>query len=115
MNTQQLPAFKKDSYMKRRGTPVMLEIFCAGCDGYIMHYQKDGPGPLKRCYLDRIHLPQSLEQRQYDEFNKKASPKLICEQCEAVIGSPIVYEKENRPAYYMRQGFFAKRIVKVEK
>ena len=41
-----------------------------------------------------------------DEFNKKTSPKLQCEACEKVVGSPIIYEKENRPAYHLRQGFF---------
>jgi hypothetical protein len=103
--------FKKDSYTKRRGTPVMLIITCAGCNTYLMHYQKDGPGPLLRCYLDRIHHPEDLHKRQYDEFNKKTAPKLSCSSCTTVIGSPIIYEKENRPAYHMRPGFFAHKKI----
>lgn len=99
-------AFKNDSYTKRRGTPTMLIVNCASCSNYIMHYQKDGPGPLLRCYLDRIHRPEKLSARQYNEFNKKTSPKLQCEACEKVVGSPIIYEKENRPAYHLRPGFF---------
>jgi hypothetical protein len=98
--------FKNDSYTKRRGTPIMLIVSCSQCNGYLMHYQKDGPGPLLRCYLDRIHFPDELRNRQYTEFNKKHTPKLICSSCNIVIGSPILYEKENRPAYHMRQGFF---------
>ena len=103
--------FKNDSYTKRRGTPVMLIISCATCNAHIMHYQKDGPGPLLRCYLDRIHSPKELHKRQYAEFNKKSFPKLICESCSIVIGSPIIYEKENRPAYHMRPGFFAHKKI----
>jgi hypothetical protein len=103
-----IPKFKlkKDSYQKRRGTPKMLTIFCVPCNVYVMSYQKDGPGPLLRCYLDRIHHPDFLESRQYVEFNKRTASKLICETCKEVIGVPIIYDKENRPAYHMRQGFF---------
>ena len=98
--------FKNDSYAKRRGVPVMLAISCAKCNAYIMHYQKDGPGPLLRCYLDRIHHPEELHKRQYTPFNKKTFPQLSCNSCTETIGSPIIYEKENRPAYHMRPGFF---------
>jgi hypothetical protein len=98
--------FKNDSYAKRRGTPVMLAISCAKCNMYIMHYQKDGPGPLLRCYLDRIHYPEELHNRQYTLFNKKTFPQLSCNSCTTIIGLPIIYEKENRPAYHMRPGFF---------
>lgn len=103
--------FKNDSYTKRRGTPVMLIITCANCNTYVMHYQKDGPGPLLRCYLDRIHHPEDLHNRQHTTFNKKTTPKLNCNGCSTVIGSPIIYEKENRPAYHMRPGFFAHKKI----
>ncbi len=99
--------FKNDSYTRRRGTPTMLLIFCSTCNHYIMSYQKDGPGPLLRCYLDRIHHPETLQKRQYDTFNKNESPKLECSNCNKAIGIPIIYEKENRPAYHMRPGFFS--------
>lgn len=99
--------FKNDSYMKSRGAPAMLAIVCASCNSYIMSYQKDGPGPLIRCYLDRIHHPEQLEKRQYEGFDKKLSQKLECPCCQVVVGSPIIYEKENRPAYHLRPGFFS--------
>ncbi len=76
-----------------------------------MSYQKDGPGPLLRCYLDRIHHPEFLEKRQYGEFNKQVALQLICEACKEVIGVPIVYEKEDRPAYHMRPGFFSTKSI----
>lgn len=99
--------FKKDSYMKSRGAPAMLTMFCANCNSYIMSYQKDGPGPLLRCYLDRIHHPEALEKRQHEHFDKGTSLKLECPSCQTVVGSPIIYEKEDRPAYHLRPGFFS--------
>lgn len=98
--------FKNDSYMRSRGAPAMLVMACTNCNCYVMSYQKDGPGPLIRCYLDRIHHPEQLENRQYKAFDKRSSPKLECPSCHTVIGSPIVYEKEDRPAYHLRPGFF---------
>lgn len=109
MTKEKLPLFKMkiDSFAKRRGASKMLIITCAHCNHYVISYQKDGPGPLLRCYLDRIHHPEHLKNRQYETFDKKSSAKLKCESCTAVIGIPIVYEKENRPAYLMRPGFFS--------
>lgn len=114
MNIENLPQFKfkRDSYMKRRGAPAMKIISCAGCGAYLMSYQKDGPGPLLRCYLDRIHHPESLERRQYMAFDKKTAENLTCAQCQEVIGTPMIYEKEDRPAYHMRQGFFSIKKLK---
>jgi hypothetical protein len=98
--------FKNDAYMKRRGAPVMLIVRCAECNAYVMSYQKDGPGPLLRCYLDRIHHPENLEKRQYEVFHKKTDLKLACPVCHVVIGSSFIYEKEDRPAYHLRPGLF---------
>ncbi len=97
--------FKNDSFMRSRGAPAMLVITCAQCNSYLMSYQKDGPGPLLRCYLDRIHHPEILAERQNQEFDKKTAPKLECPSCHIVVGSPIIYEKETRPAYHLRPGF----------
>lgn len=98
--------FKNDAYAKSRGAPEMLAICCASCNSYIIGYQKDGPGPLIRCYLDRIHHPAEIKDRQYLRFIKKTFPKLTCPHCHEVIGSPIIYKKETRPAYLLRPGFF---------
>lgn len=98
--------FKNDAYMRRRGAPAMLMMSCAGCSSYVMSYQKDGPGPLLRCYLDRIHHPEELSKRQDEPFDKKTAPKLECPHCQTVIGAPMIYEKETRPAYHLRPGFF---------
>jgi hypothetical protein len=107
--------FKNDSYRKSRGVPSLLVISCAQCQEYLMCYQKDGPGPLLRCYIDRIVYPENLAQRQYEVFDKSTASKLECRSCKVVIGSPIIYEKETRPAYHMRPGFFAKKKVAITK
>lgn len=104
--------FKYDSYTKKRGRPACLIISCSNCKNYIMHYQKDGPGPLLRCYLDRIHYPEELESLQYKYFDKESLKQLICISCNIIIGLPIVYEKENRLAYHMVIGSFKKKIYK---
>jgi hypothetical protein len=103
--------FKRDAYMRSRGAPAMLKISCAKCTNYIMSYQKDGPGPLLRCYLDRIHHPESLSERQKQVFDKNESPKLSCVECNEVVGQPMIYEKESRPAYNMVPGSFKRKKI----
>lgn len=54
MNKQKI-AFKKDKYSKSRGGRSRLfDIICPDCKIHVRCYQKDGPGILKRMYLDRI-------------------------------------------------------------
>lgn len=98
--------YKKDKYMKKRGAPTMLMLLCMHCTRYVMSYQKDGPGPLLRCYLDRIHYPYFLKDRQYRNLSDASIIKLSCPTCAIVIGTLMIYQKENRPAYHMRPGFF---------
>jgi hypothetical protein len=102
--------FKYDKDTKRRGNPKMLKIYCKDCDTYLMHYQKDGPGRLLRCYLDRIHKPDHLEKRQYEHFDVKTSPNLTCSnsKCKWRIGYPMIYKGygDYRPAYDMVQERF---------
>lgn len=87
--------FVMDVYTERRGAPAMLELYCAECRHPLMTYQKDGPGPLKRCYLDRIHGPAELR-------NKACQiDRLQCEHCHAFIGKQGIYEKEQRLAFIL--------------
>ena len=92
---------KNDKYKKARGGwSRMLDICCEHCSNHICYYQKDGPGPLKRMYLDRITgLPTKSRQ-------------LACPSCDSVLGVGITYEKENRPAYRLFVGSITKKIVK---
>lgn len=98
--------FIYDDYTARRGEPKMLEIKCAQCNNHVISYQKDGPGALLRCYLDRIHAPSHLRKRQYHRFDVRRSPLLNCEYCRSTIGIPMIYQLENRPAYRMLKNKF---------
>lgn len=92
---------KNDKYKKARGGwSRMLDICCENCEQHICFYQKDGPGPLKRLYYDRI-----------SGFSTKEN-KLVCPNCKEVLGVGIIYEKENRPAYRLFVGSTTKKIVK---
>jgi hypothetical protein len=94
-------SFIYDKYTARRGDPKMLHIRCAECNHLLIKYQKDGPGRLLRCYLDRIHAPENLKNRQHEQFNVRTSPYLSCQNCRLIVGKPMIYQSENRPAYKM--------------
>lgn len=92
---------KNDKYKKARGGwSRMLDIQCGKCEQHICNYQKDGPGPLKRMYIDRMDGIVTDED------------KLLCPQCKEMLGSKIIYEKEDRPAYRIFVGAVTKKIIK---
>jgi hypothetical protein len=92
---------KNDRYKKARGGwSRMLEINCEKCGHLICRYQKDGPGPLKRMYLDRM-----------EDF-RLAEDSLVCPNCNETLGIKTIYKKEERSAYRLFVGSVVKRIVK---
>jgi hypothetical protein len=102
--------FSNDRYKKvRGGYSRLLDIGCATCGAHICNYQKDGPGTLKRMYLDRISGLnfEGLHSQQLREI-----PQLICKVCKHHLGTPMIYEKEDRLAYRLFVGAVSKRIVK---
>ncbi len=93
---------KKDKYRKARGgTSKLLDLFCESCSTHLFYYQKDGPGILKRLYLDSII-----------DFEKSSENKLVCPNCKDTLGVYYVYPKEKRPAYRLFAGEVTKKIVK---
>lgn len=94
---------KNDRYKKARGSwSRMLEINCAKCGQHVCYYQKDGAGMLKRMYIDRIkgrHSPRK---------------DLVCNSCNDILGTQIIYRRENRPAYRLYVGAITKKIVKAK-
>ncbi len=95
---------KNDRYRKARGGySRLLELTCSNCNSFLFNYQKDGPGILKRLYIDRIQNLRNPEKR------------LVCGKCSKVLGNFGVYEKENRPAFILIPGTVSKRIIKVAK
>ncbi|HUC78836.1 MAG TPA: hypothetical protein VMQ58_01190, partial [Candidatus Saccharimonadales bacterium] len=63
-------------------------------------YQKDGSGPLKRMYIDRMI------------YIKPTVSKLECHKCGNELGLKTTYAKENRLAYRLFQSSVNKKIVK---
>mgnify|MGYP001612312231 CR=1 FL=1 len=101
---------KKDKYLRERGgTAKVSNIACAKCDAVLFVYQKDGPGWLKRCYLNRIIAPEAFAnlQYQFDANNMKKMKNLIC-TCSALIGTPTLY-RDGRIAYHMERGSFKRK------
>ena len=95
---------KKDKFRKSRGgRSRWLSVSCEKCKTPILIYQKDGPGILKRLYIDRIVLPVP------------SVKNLTCSKCKTLLGVRMVYKKENRFAYRLFAGAVGKKIVKAEK
>ena len=76
--------FKSDKYRKTRGGySRFLNVLCEHCGAKILVYQKDGPGPLKRLYLDRIFAPVNFANFQKLPITKV--PNLVCSKCKTVL------------------------------
>ena len=94
--------FKSDPYRKARGGySRLLQVSCEKCKAMICFYQKDGPGMLKRMYVDRM-----MESRV--SLNNK---NLACPSCKETLGMQIIYKKERRLAYRLFAGSVLKTIV----
>ena len=93
---------KNDAYRKSRGDySRFLNIFCDGCGSHLLLYQKDGPGELKRMYIDRILAPKVSPSKK-NEF--------VCHSCKRIIGTFYTYKKEKRPAIRLYQGSVFKKV-----
>lgn len=99
---------KKDRYAKvRGGSSHFLNIYCAKCNQHIALYQKDGPGSLLRMYLDRILEPESL--LSILKNRQEIATDLKCSNCGLLMGTPMIFERENRPAFRLIRGSFVKK------
>ncbi len=58
--------------------------------------------------MDRIFAPSELVELQKTDYKDN----LICKHCRNIIGFPIIYEKENRKSFHLKQGTFIKKITK---
>jgi len=80
----------------------MLDISCGECGAHICNYQKDGPGALRRMYLDRImNTHASLERKDFR-----------C-RCKHLLGVKMMYEKEKRPAFRLFVDAVSKKIIRM--
>ncbi len=90
-----------DDYRKiLGGWSQILEISCNECQNFLFFYQKDGPGDLKRCFLDRIQKIHVKPENFY------------CPYCNKLLGNFIPYVKhDNRPAIQWLNDLLSYRIV----
>lgn len=103
-----------DVYRRARGSYTrLLEIFCRKCGSFLAHYQKDGSGNLRRMYLDRIFYPQQLTNLQNKKINEL--PPLQCQKCKEILGTPYVYDKENRKAFRLYVDAVVKKIKRLKR
>lgn len=104
--------FKKDKYKHARGTHSrLLNLFCRVCGEKIIIYQKDGPGNLRRIYLNRIFSPKKWTNLESKSLN--AVPKISCPKCKEDIATPYLYKKENRKAFKVYQDALIKKVRKL--
>jgi hypothetical protein len=106
--------FKKDKYKNARGTHSrLLNLHCRVCGKIFATYQKDGPGNLRRLYMDRILHPKKLTN--LEKKSLKNINVLKCSKCDEVIGTPYIYKKENRKAFKVYQDAIIHKIKKLSK
>lgn len=105
-------SFKKDKYKSARGGHSrLLNVCCRKCESVVAVYQKDGPGNLRRLYLDRIFEPAEMADLQV--LNIKDVPFLKCAKCGEMLGTPYIYPKEKRKAFRLYQDSVIKRLRKL--
>jgi hypothetical protein len=105
--------FKKDKYRSARGTHSrLLNLYCRPCGTLFAIYQKDGPGNLRRLYMDRFAYPKSLTNLEKKPLNKIKALK--CPKCKEDIATPYIYKKENRKAFKVYQDMIVKKIRKLK-
>ena len=100
---------KNDKYRKKRGGfSRLLSVYCRSCNKFVLKYQKDGPGNLRRLYLDRIVEPANFTN--LVNKNIKDLPNLSCPKCHELLGTPMMYRKEQRKSFRLFQDAIAKKI-----
>ncbi len=93
-----IPEIKKDKYFdNRNGYSQIYSLHCNKCEELLTYYQKDGAGKIKRIYVDRISNSDIVKNFSIDH-------KLICPQCQGILGLGYIYQKEQRPAYKLFEG-----------
>ncbi len=102
---------RMDSHRLARGrTAKLVDVACKACGAKVLVYQKDGPGWLKRCYLDRILDPPEYETLQHRRRIRgpEDMPNLVCLKCGGLIGTPVRH-KDSRLAYKLIRGSFIRK------
>lgn len=61
---------------------MFYQIDCSKCLKQLFIYQKDGNGPLLRCYTDRIR-------ETFNYFDLTSNLEIKCKNCSTVISNPM--------------------------
>ena len=103
------PHLKSDQYRKTRGGySRFLSVNCDHCGHKVLVYQKDGPGELRRLYMDRIFSPEKMIDLENKPLKKVSD--LTCPNCRRILGIPYIYEKEKRKAFRLFVGAVRKKV-----
>jgi hypothetical protein len=103
--------WKNDPYRQARGGYTrLLAVNCATWGTHLFLYQKDGPGIVKRLYLDRIYQSNIYEGLQHHALDHL--PQLLCPNCGEHLGIPMIYQKEQRLAFRLFAGAITTKISK---
>lgn len=92
-----------DAYKTARGGySRILDITCEHCGAHVCYYQKDGPGNLRRMYVDRMidYTPTGTT--------------LVCTSCKRELATHLIYAKENRPAYRLYVDAVNKKVTSLK-
>jgi hypothetical protein len=83
---------RQDAYRAERGGAASLVLVsCNRCRCELFLYQKDGPGPLLRCYLNRIGAAAHTVIVAVDAGSIEEIADLTCPGCAATVGTPSRY------------------------
>ena len=94
--------FKNDKFQKSRGgNSRVLDVCCKSCKEHIAYYQKDGPGLLKRVYVDR-----------FIDINPN-TPGLDGNPVNGFLGGWLDIKKEKEPGVDFYVAAFRKKMVRV--
>ena len=105
--------FKNDRYKRARGGySRLLIISCEECGRHICDHQKDGPGILRRIYLDRISNSKKYSGLRDVSIGK--IPPMKCDPRDRILGVCVNYDKENRLTYCMFVGVATKKRSKTQ-
>ena len=86
--------WKNDTYKQVRGGYArLLAVSCATCGTHLFYYQKDGPGIVKRLYLDRIYQSHAYAGLQHRRSS--ISRTSSASTAGSISGCPLSTRKNN--------------------
>ena len=86
------------------GKIIFYQINCKQCSTKLFIYQKDGDGPLLRCYHDRIR-------ETFPEYNLTNNLEIQCKKCSTIISNPMSkYSKTYKTHHEERDAYIISHI-----